>query len=64
MQKHLTIITTCDMIQTNQRKGVKQNMRCTTEEAYELKLIDELAHEKFSWSSIIKAFRLAAMLNN
>ncbi len=39
-------------------------MRYTTEEAYELKLIDELAHEKFSWSSIIKAFCLAALLNN
>lgn len=31
------------------------------QEAYELKLIDELAHEKFSWSSIWKAIQLAAL---
>ena len=27
-------------------------------EAYELQLIDELANEKFSWSSLLKAFQL------
>ncbi len=32
-------------------------------EAYELQLIDELANEKFSWSSLLKAFQLAALTN-
>ncbi len=32
-------------------------------ESYELQLIDELAHEKLSWSSLLKAFRLAALTN-
>lgn len=39
-------------------------MHYTDEEIYERKLIDELAHEKFSWSSVWKAFRLAAMLRS
>ncbi len=32
-------------------------------EAYALQLIDELAHEKFSWNSLLKALRLAALNN-
>lgn len=32
-------------------------------EAYELKLIQEIAESKLSWSSILKAFQLAALTN-
>ncbi len=34
-----------------------------SKEAYELKLIDEIAHEKLSWSSILKAIKLATLVN-
>lgn len=39
-------------------------MHYTDEEIYERKLIDELTHEKFSWSSVWKAFCLVAMMHN
>lgn len=32
-----------------------------SKEAYELELIHELANQKFSWSSILKAIQLAAL---
>lgn len=50
-------------IQAQKRKGVKNMLYATSKEAYELKLIDEIAHSKISWSSILKAIQLAALTN-
>lgn len=64
-KKHLTYLSIRCMIQANQRKGVK-NMTGQYEntERYELKLIDELATEKLSWSSLWKAIQLTALIAN
>ena len=62
MQKHLTNLSNRCMIQANQRKGVKSMMGYyESTEAYERKLIDDLASEKFSWDTIWKALQLTAL---